>query len=101
QILDFQKDLLSIVMSEPDDKLATEKIGKMLEKRRSALNAEEQKQFARVEADVKAQVPVMLSPWYRYFLAYDPRTALERVKVPVLALNGESDLQVSYKENLS
>ena len=42
-----------------------------------------------------------MSPWYRYFLAYNPRQTLEKVKIPVLALNGENDTQVSAKENLS
>jgi pimeloyl-ACP methyl ester carboxylesterase len=39
-------------------------------------------------------------PWLRYFLAYDPRQALARVKVPVLAVGGERDLQVPAAENL-
>ena len=33
-------------------------------------------------------------------LEYDPRPALRAVKCPVLALNGEKDLQVAAKENL-
>jgi pimeloyl-ACP methyl ester carboxylesterase len=41
------------------------------------------------------------SPWMRRFLAMDPREALRKVKVPVLALNGERDLQVPPKENLA
>ena len=40
-------------------------------------------------------------PWMRYFIAYDPRVALQKVHVPVLALGGTLDLQVPYKENLS
>ncbi len=47
------------------------------------------------------RAPALLSPWYRYFLAYDPRPTLEKVKVPVLALNGENDVQISSKENLA
>lgn len=39
-------------------------------------------------------------PWLRYFLVYDPRQALARVKVPVLAIGGERDLQVPAAENL-
>ncbi|MDR2679903.1 MAG: prolyl oligopeptidase family serine peptidase, partial [Tannerella sp.] len=35
-----------------------------------------------------------------YFIKYDPAPALEKVKCPVLALNGEKDLQVPAKENL-
>jgi fermentation-respiration switch protein FrsA (DUF1100 family) len=45
-------------------------------------------------------LPSVLSPWYRYFLFYNPRPTLEKVKIPVLALNGENDLQVAWKENL-
>lgn len=40
-------------------------------------------------------------PWMQYFLKYNPETSLKNVKCPVLALNGEKDLQVPAKENLS
>jgi fermentation-respiration switch protein FrsA (DUF1100 family) len=39
-------------------------------------------------------------PWFRYFITFDPTPVLKKVKVPVLALNGELDLQVGWKENL-
>jgi len=34
-------------------------------------------------------------------LTYDPKPTLSKVKCPVLAINGEKDLQVPPKENLS
>lgn len=40
------------------------------------------------------------TPWFRYFIDYDPRPALRKVKVPVLALNGTLDLQVPPDPNL-
>ena len=40
------------------------------------------------------------TPWFRFFLSYDPSPALKKVKCPVLALNGENDLQISHKLNL-
>ena len=40
-------------------------------------------------------------PWMRSFLKYDPATTLTKIKIPVLALNGEKDVQVSAQENLS
>ena len=43
----------------------------------------------------------LLSPWMRTFLTLDPRPILEKVTIPVLAINGEKDLQVPSKENLS
>jgi pimeloyl-ACP methyl ester carboxylesterase len=50
---------------------------------------------------IRAQVDQITSPWMLYFLRYDPAPALLKVKCPVLALNGEKDLQVPPKENLS
>ncbi len=52
------------------------------------------------EEFVAAQVGQMTSPWMQYFIKYDPAPALEKVSCPVLAINGEKDLQVPPKENL-
>ena len=40
------------------------------------------------------------APWMRYFLTYEPAPALEKTKCPVLAVNGDKDLQVDAKLNL-
>jgi pimeloyl-ACP methyl ester carboxylesterase len=53
------------------------------------------------ETFIATQVSQMTSPWMQFFLTYDPQPALSKVKCPVLALNGEKDLQVPPKENLS
>lgn len=47
-----------------------------------------------------AAMKSVTSPWFRYFLTLDPRLALRKVKCPVLAINGEKDLQVPPKQNL-
>jgi uncharacterized protein len=60
--------------------------------------SEAEKPKARQAAE--AQIKQALSPWFRYFLTCDPRQALEKVKCPVLALNGENDMQVPVTENL-
>jgi len=70
-------------------------------------------QFARLpEADLQAVTPELreqqitrataqvLHPWFRFFLGFDPRTALREVTVPVLAINGGLDLQVPPGQNL-
>lgn len=49
---------------------------------------------------MKLQVNQIANPWMHYFIKYDPAPTLEKVKSPVLALNGEKDLQVPPKENL-
>jgi pimeloyl-ACP methyl ester carboxylesterase len=52
------------------------------------------------EPQIGAAVKRLTSPWLRYFIGYDPAPALSKVKCPVLALNGEKDLQVPPKQNL-
>jgi len=52
------------------------------------------------EAQLNVQIKALTSPWVRYFIAYDPAPTLREVKCPVLAINGEKDLQVSPKRNL-
>jgi pimeloyl-ACP methyl ester carboxylesterase len=41
----------------------------------------------------------MATPWFRWFLAFDPAETLKSVDVPVLALFGERDLQVPAAQN--
>ena len=46
------------------------------------------------EAQIGSQIKQVTSPWFRYFLTYDPATALRKVTCPVLAINGSLDKQV-------
>ena len=48
----------------------------------------------------QSQINFITSPWFKYFLTYDPRPTLRKVKVPVLAIDGSLDLQVPSKEDL-
>lgn len=50
---------------------------------------------------VAEQATEMLSPWFKRFVGLDPREYLKKVSCPVLAVNGEKDLQVPPKENLA
>ena len=49
---------------------------------------------------IALQVNQIAGPWMEYFMKYNPVPALEKIKCPVLAVNGEKDLQVPPKENL-
>lgn len=41
-----------------------------------------------------------IGPWYRFFVRYNPQLYLNKVKVPVLALNGDRDVMVDCFQNL-
>lgn len=45
-------------------------------------------------------VDQITSPWMQYFIRLDPSIALQKVDVPVLAINGANDIQVPSKINL-
>lgn len=52
------------------------------------------------DAYVRNQFNAMSSPWFRQFLQLNPADYLQKVKCPVLALNGEKDTQVLTGKNL-
>ena len=53
------------------------------------------------EKAIDSQINQFDGPWFRYFTRYDPRPALEKVRCPVLAMDGTLDLQVPPKEDLA
>ena len=40
------------------------------------------------------------TPWFKYFLSYDPLPVISKVTCPVMAINGELDKQVDAQTNL-
>ncbi|MFN7996319.1 MAG: alpha/beta fold hydrolase [Bryobacteraceae bacterium] len=89
--------ILQTVLQEKDDAAVERKIREGLPKFVEFLP--EDQRTAAME-NIGKQTKLLTSPWFREFLSYDPRPALEKLKVPVLAMNGALDLQVPPKQNL-
>ena len=53
-----------------------------------------------LNAAIRQGLVQVSSPWFRFFLTYEPAPALTKVQCPVLALNGSHDLQVDPQLNL-
>ncbi|HKM55919.1 MAG TPA: alpha/beta fold hydrolase [Isosphaeraceae bacterium] len=100
-VLDLQKRFFAILKNEKDEKAADARMRELVRATQESLSEEERKAIGDIEALVTAQLKMVRTPWFRYFLSYDPRTALAKVKCPVLALIGQKDRQVPPKENLS
>jgi fermentation-respiration switch protein FrsA (DUF1100 family) len=102
--LKFQRatqELMFRALKEETDKgKARELILKRLADEKAKLSPEAQKEFESARNIVEGQIKMILTPWFRFFLTYDPRPTLRKVKVPVLVLIGEKDLQVPPTENL-
>ena len=90
----------SIVKAETEEKRIEQRINDDLTAYDRTLGDLQKQLFEPAASIVKARMPMFKTPWYRYFITFDPQPVLKYVKVPVLALNGEFDLQVAWKENL-
>jgi pimeloyl-ACP methyl ester carboxylesterase len=54
-----------------------------------------------IDQYINMQISGLISPWYVNFMKYDPAPTLEKVKCPILAINGDKDLQVAAMANLN
>ncbi|ALD21832.1 alpha/beta hydrolase family protein [Hymenobacter sp. DG25A] len=89
--LALDNQMVNVIRQTPDDKLARAKVGVLLRQINNDL----------AFTMVQARVEQLTSPWYRYYLDFNPVSKLHSVKCPVLAMNGTADLQVMANKNLS
>lgn len=92
-----QEQMFQVLRQRASEEVLAEQLRTILRDSRSQAPPEVQQQLT--DEAIEGCVQQMMSPWMRYFLAYDPRPTLEQVKVPVLALFGEKDLQVPPAQN--
>lgn len=97
----FNEKIFSVIKEEKDKKNAEERLRQMFMEDWEKMSDEKKEQMGDPEVFLKAQLQSLLSPWLKFFLTYDPKPTLSKVKCPVLAINGEKDFQVPPKENLS
>lgn len=89
--------LYAIARSESDPAVAKQKV----QAEKAKLDAAARKSLEAQLKAAQAQIDGLVTPWFHFFLNYDPRPALLKVRVPVLALNGENDMQVPAREDLA
>ncbi|MCU0877477.1 MAG: alpha/beta fold hydrolase [Pirellulaceae bacterium] len=96
----LQRKLFAVLKNETDQAAAQAKVEAIAAEQIALLSDEEKKQLEGLEEIGKQQLKMLFTPWFRHFLTYDPAPVLAQVKCPVLAINGEKDLQVDPKQNL-
>ena len=82
-------------VTEAGEKLALSAIARLPEEQRKMMGDPQ----AVARQQITSQVASVRSPWFKFFLDYDPAPTLAKVRVPVLALFGEKDLQVPADPN--
>jgi uncharacterized protein len=97
---DINQQLYDVVKSEKDDYKAEAKV---LDTYRKILT-DQKLPPEKVEegvSNMQSGFGAAVYPWFRYYLITDPADYWKKVKCPVLALNGDKDLQVAADMNLS
>jgi pimeloyl-ACP methyl ester carboxylesterase len=89
--LTFDRAAYDIARKEKDPAVVAEKVKKLVKD--SGLDA------ALPPEALETQLRMLTSPWFRFFLDYDPLPVLQALKTPALALYGQKDLQVPAKFN--
>jgi fermentation-respiration switch protein FrsA (DUF1100 family) len=85
---ELNRSIYEIIADEPDNEKASSKLKNLY----TSLGI----------PDNRAQTEIggLLTPWFRFFLSYNPADDLLDVVCPVLAVNGSLDLQVPADKNL-
>ncbi|MEO0470694.1 MAG: alpha/beta hydrolase [Bacteroidota bacterium] len=97
----IREKVYDIAIKGDDPRTAWEEMEKMLNQELTVFSPEEMRQLGLSPSNLQGKFLPLLSPWYRYFLAFSPDQYLPKIHAPVLALNGEKDQQVPATENLA
>lgn len=95
----LQNAIASAVRSAPESADGNQVVGSAVNQYLARFAPSEQAQMRPSPEQMEAYKQLG-TPAFRQFLKYEPSTALRRVKCPVLAINGERDLQVWHETNL-
>jgi uncharacterized protein len=95
--IELNKKFYNVLLNQADNTIAKKEIEQIIQTHANSMTSEE-------ASEIKRQQPLlvktMLTPWFRYFINFNPEYYLKQIKCPVLAINGEKDVQVSCEENL-
>ena len=100
----LKESLWAVISQEIESKVVQDEFTSIITEFFKGLSEEERKITGISEENLETyifdQFQRLHSPWFRFYLPYDPGTVLQEVTCPVLAVNGEKDIQVMPKENL-
>ena len=91
----MQEAIFNIILTETDSLMKTDRLQKTFTNGMYFMMNDEQKKA------IDNQIKSVDNVWFKFFLQYDPYHALVKLKCPVLAINGEKDLQVPPESNLT
>lgn len=95
----LQKAVLEVAKSDVPAKELPKALAAAAKKYLDSLSPEDRKLMEKETGADEKDLAALASPWMVWFLKHDPRPTLKKVRCPVLALNGEVDVQVTQPLN--
>ncbi len=96
----LRRKLFNILIEESDLEKARAKMKPILKEQFDKLSRDQQAAIGDADKFAEQTLAQFVNPWMKYFVGYDPRPAIAKIKVPLLALNGSNDTQVIPSQNL-
>ena len=91
--------LYRLVRKSKDRKEAARRIGDFWDEQSAKLTPEDQKRYNMTPEGKYTSIQQLSSPWFFTLFHLDPKVYIKKVHCPVVAINGEKDLQVDAVAN--
>lgn len=101
RVLAITKQAFKIIREDKKAKLTFAEFYKKFETTFAEFSQEDKLMLGLTESNWQAQYDMINSAWFRNAITIDPATYLGKVKCPVLAINGDKDIQVEATTNLN
>lgn len=99
-LVDLNRQAFEALLNIKDANIAKDIIREITNNTIQKLGEETAKKYKLSKSTAEQLIMQIFTPWMKTFLALNPADYLCKVNCPILALNGESDLQVPATQNL-
>lgn len=99
QTISLSEALYQQVRKSKSQKEAAQRIGEFWDKESAKLTPEQQQRYNLTPEAKYTSIQQLASPWFFTLFHLDPKTYIKKVHCPVIAINGEKDLQVDAVAN--
>jgi pimeloyl-ACP methyl ester carboxylesterase len=99
KIVELNRELTGIISTDADDETRRAGVRDIIARQFDLSPPDERPSGEVREKLIQGGLDQAFSPWFQFFIRYDPRVTLRKVTVPVLALFGALDTQVDADQN--
>lgn len=97
----LRQEIYQLLRSTEDDSVFVDLLTQKAEELVADFSSTDKLMLGLYEENLITQFAQLGTPWFRYFIEYDPMPSLKATTCPILALNGDLDVQILPDPNLT